>query len=127
MAWAGRPENQGNDCLAAAHLINQSFDTRLDYGEVAATARSVQGYRARWIAKGEYFTQEERSQWGRVRQAKGVSNRRGRSRDRNKSIAESSESNATLVARFGLSRSTIQRIRRGGVSFTTQMVCLGPG
>ena len=114
MAWAGRPENQGNDCLAAAHLINQSFDTRLDYGEVAATARSVHGYRARWIAKGEYFTQEQRSQWGRVRQAKGVSNRRARSLERNIEIAESSESHATLAARFGVSRSTIKRIRRGG-------------
>ena len=112
MAWAGRPENQGNNCLAAAHVINQSFDTRLDYGEVAATARSVNRYRARWIAKGEYFTQEQRSQWGRVRQAKGVSNRRGRSRDRNRSISESSESNAALSALHGLSVRTIQRIRR---------------
>ena len=122
MGWAGRPENQGNDCLAAAHLINQTFTLPLPYSEVAATARSVQGYRARWIAKGGYFTQEERSQWGRVRQAKGVSNRRARSRERNKSIAESSESHATLAARFGVSVSTIKRIRRGGGSFTTQIV-----
>ena len=112
MAWAGRPENQPNDCLAAAHVINQSFDTRLDYGEVAATARSVQRYRARWIAKGQYFTQEQRSIWGRERQAKGVANRRYRNRDRNEAIAESSETNAILAARYRLSVRTIQRIRR---------------
>ena len=119
MGWAGRPENQHNECLAAAHVINQTFSLPLPYSDVSATARLVNRYRAKWIAKGEYFTQEERSQWGRVRQAKGVSNRRARSRDRNLEIAASSDSNATLAARFEVSVSTIQRIRRGGVSFTT--------
>ena len=120
--WAGCPENRENDCLAAAHVINQSFELPLPHAEVAATARSVHGYRARWKAKSEYYTQEQRTLWGRVRQAKGVSNRRARSRDRNLEIAASSDSNATLAARFEVSVSTIQRIRRGGVSFTTQMV-----
>ena len=87
MGWAGRPENQGNDCLAAAQVINQTFTLPLPYADVSATARSVNRYRAQWIAQGEYFTQEERSQWGRVRQAKGVSNRRGRSRDRDRAIS----------------------------------------
>ena len=49
MRWAGKPENRVNDCLAAAHAANQSFDVPLPDSEVAATARSVHKYRARWI------------------------------------------------------------------------------
>ena len=78
ISWAGCPENSGNDCLAAAHVINQSFDPPLPHAEVAATARSVHGYRARWIAKGEYFTQEQRSLWGKARGIKsGEARRKG--------------------------------------------------
>ena len=74
MAWAGCPENSGNDCLAAAHVINQSFDPPLPHAEVAATARSVHGYRARFT----YFTQEQRSLWGKARGIKsGEARRKG--------------------------------------------------
>ena len=74
MAWAGRPENKRNDCLAAAHVINQSFDLPLPHAEVAATARSVHGYRARFT----YFTQEQRSLWGKARGIKsGEARRKG--------------------------------------------------
>ena len=76
MGWAGRPENQRHNCLAAAQVINQTFTLPLPYSQVASTARSVQGYRARWIAKGGYFTQEERSQWGSRRGLKGGEARR---------------------------------------------------
>ena len=76
--WAGRPENTVNNCLAAALVINQSFATPLDHGEVAATAKSVHRYRAQWIAKGRYFTQAQRTLWGRERGIKsGAARRKG--------------------------------------------------
>ena len=76
--WAGCPENRENDCLAAAHVINQSFDIPLPHAEVASTARSVHCYRLRWIAKGAYFTQEQRTLWGTMRGIKsGEARRKG--------------------------------------------------
>ena len=76
--WAGCPENKRNDCLAAAHVINQSFDIPLPHAEVAATARSVHAYRSRWISRGAYFTQEQRSLWGKARGIKsGEARRKG--------------------------------------------------
>ena len=71
MRWAGKPENMVNDCLAAAHVVNQSFEFPLPDAEVGATARSVQRYRFGWITKGKYFTQDQRRLWGRERQARG--------------------------------------------------------
>ena len=57
MRWAGSPSNLVNDCLAAARVVNQSFDIPLPDAEEAATARSVHKYRASWITtKGKYFT-----------------------------------------------------------------------
>ena len=39
--WAGCPENRENDCLAAAHVINQSFELPLPDSEVAGIAARV--------------------------------------------------------------------------------------
>ena len=76
--WAGCPENMVNDCLAAAHVINQSFDIPLPHTEVAATARSVKNYRFGWITKGRYFTPEQTRLWGRERGIKsGAARRKG--------------------------------------------------
>ena len=113
MRWAGRPENTTNDCLAAAHVINQSFDIPLPHGEVAATARSVHHYRARWIAKGQYFTQEQRTLWGRARGVKSGASRRKRTSDRDPAIVqavETGESMRSVARRFGLSRMQVWRI-----------------
>ena len=78
MRWAGCPENMVNDCLAAAHVINQSFDIPLPHGEVAETARSVHRYRVGWITKGKYFTPTQRTLWGRARGIKsGAARRKG--------------------------------------------------
>ena len=53
--WAGKPENRGNNILAAAMSINEEIGRvhgkpPMDQSEVAATARSIDRYRARWIA-----------------------------------------------------------------------------
>ena len=105
MGWAGRPENQRHNCLAAAQVINQTFTLPLPYSEVAATARSVQGYRARWIAKGGYFTQEERSQWGSRRGIKsGEARRKGTALEHDRAPWE----------KMGVSRRTwYRRIKNG--------------
>ena len=94
--WAGCPENRENDCLAAAHVINQSFDIPLPHAEVAATARSVHGYRARWIAKGAYFTQEQRTLWGSRRGIKGGEARRKRTHERDKAIIQAVSEGRTM-------------------------------
>ena len=52
MIWAGRRENAAISVLSAAPVRNQQFDHPLAESEVAATARSVERYRARWAARG---------------------------------------------------------------------------
>ena len=116
--WAGCPENKRNDCLAAAHVINQSFDLPLPHAEVAATARSVHGYRLRWIAKGAYFTQEQRSLWGSMRGIKGGEARRKRTHERDTAIIQAVSEGRSLrdVGReFGLAVSSIHWILSRGV------------
>ena len=111
--WAGRPENTVNNCLAAAHVINQSFDIPLPHAEVAATAKSVHRYRARWIAKSEYFTEEERSLWGRERGIKSGLSRRKLTHDRDKNIIQAVNAGRALrdvAGEYGLSERTIYRI-----------------
>ena len=96
MRWAGCPENRTNDLLAAAHVINQSFDIPLPHAEVAATARSVHGYRARWIAKGSYFTQEQRTLWGSRRGIKSGEARRKLTHDRDTAIIQAVSEGRTM-------------------------------
>ena len=81
--------------------------------EVAATARSVHKYRARWITKGKYYTARQRRLWGRERQARGVAKRRERNADRDRAIVqavETGESMRSVARRFGLSRMQVWRI-----------------
>ena len=113
--WAGCPENTGNDCLAAAHVINQSFEVPLPHSEIAATARSVHRYRARWIAKGKFYTPEQKTLWGRERQARGAANRRKRKNldDRDRLIVQAvaeGQSMRSVAGRFALSRMQVWRI-----------------
>lgn len=52
MQWAGRAENRGLCVHTAAVVLNQGFADPLPGTEVQATARSVEGYRRKWIAHG---------------------------------------------------------------------------
>ena len=72
--WAGCPENRENDCLAAAHVINQSFELPLPDSEVAGIAASVERYRKNW----SYYTAEQKELWGRARGIKSGEARRKR-------------------------------------------------
>ena len=96
MAWAGCAENRKNDLLAAACIVNQSFAPPLPHSQVASTARSVHRYRARWIAKGEYYTQEQRSLWGSRRGIKGGEARRKRTHERDKAIIQAVSEGRTM-------------------------------
>ena len=106
MRWAGKPENIVNDCLAAAHVVNQSFDIPLADAEVAATARSVHKYRVGWITKGKYFTPTQRTLWGRARGIRSGAARRKLTEDRDKAIIQAVSEGRSLrdVGReYGLS------------------------
>ena len=119
MRWAGCSENRTNDCLAAAHVINQSFELPLPHGEVAATARSVGRYRARWIAKGKYFTPEQKTLWGRERGVKSGESRRKLTHERDRAIVQAVNEGRSLrdvAGEYELDHKAVHWIvnRRGG-------------
>ena len=76
MKWAGSPANLGVPVLSALMAINAQVAKRhgkapLDVGEVSGIARSVERYRAGWIAAGRFYSDTERSTWGREMGRKG--------------------------------------------------------
>ena len=78
MKWAGSPANLGIPALTALMAINAEVSRRhgkppLDASEVSGIAKSVERYRARWIARGQFgkIGDRERSAWGRERGLKG--------------------------------------------------------
>ena len=112
--WAYREVNKHRDrtqaqwsaaVLTAAQANNQRFPDPLKPWEVRIMASSV----AEWTWANYYDHSPERQ---RERQAKWAEVVQEKNRDRNRSITESSESNAALSALHGLSVRTIQRIRR---------------
>ena len=116
--WAGKEENKENDVLAAAMSINREVGKMhgkipLDQSEVATIARSVHRKRAEWIRRGKYYTQEEKTLWGRTRQKKGVEMRRKKNRERDLSIIQAvsdGESASAIGRRFKVHHTTILRI-----------------
>ena len=90
--WAGSPENIANDCLAAAHVINQSFELPLPDSEVAGIAASVERYRKTW----NYYTAEQKTLWGRERGVKSGASRRKLTADRDRAIVQAVESGRSL-------------------------------
>ena len=65
MKWAGSPANIGREVLAVGRATNDGLDVPLGDSEVAGLAKSVEGYRDGWIAKGRFYTEAEREAWGR--------------------------------------------------------------
>ena len=117
--WSGKPENMVNDVLAAAHVVNQTFSPRLPDAEVAATARSVHRYRARWIIQGRYYTAAQSRLWGRERGIKSGAARRKLTHDRDKAIVQAVEGGRSLrdVGReYGLTAEGVRKITIRGVS-----------
>ena len=113
--WAGKPENRENDVLAAAMSINEEIGrlhgrAPMDQSEVAAIARSVHGKRRQWIAKGNYYSPEQKTLWGRERGIKSGASRRKLTADRDRAIVQAVESGRSLrdVGReFGLTGAAV--------------------
>ena len=107
--WAGSPANIGRDVLTMALTLNLGFDPPLPVAEVEGIAKSVEKYRA----KQTYYSLEQRTLWGRTRQAWGVTMRRAKNRDRDAEIVQSvvdGESMRSVAARFGLSYKAVWNI-----------------
>ena len=91
MTWAGSPDNLNFPVLPALMSINAEVARKhgkppLDAGEVSGIARSVERYRAGWIAAGRFYTEAERSAWGQVRGIRSGQARRKRTEARDRSI-----------------------------------------
>ena len=65
MKWAGSPHNRPVLVLDAALAFNAGFAQPLDSGEVKATSKSIERYRREWEAQGRFYTDEERTEYGR--------------------------------------------------------------
>ena len=112
--WAGCPENRENDCLAAAHVINQSFELPLPDSEVAGIAASVERYRKNW----SYYTPTQRTLWGRARGIKSGAARRKLTADRDKTIVQAVSEGRSLrdvAGEYGLSAEGVRWIILRGV------------
>ena len=121
--WAGKPENRGNDVMAAAMSINEEIGrlhgrSPMDQSEVAAIARSVDRKRREWIAKDSYYSSEQRSLWGQERGIRSGKARRKRNEDRDRAIIQAVDKGRSLrdVGReFGLTAEGVRWIIRRGV------------
>ena len=113
MRWAGSEWNLGQAVLDEAEALNAAFLEPLDESEVLSIARSVERYRAEWIARGQFYTAEERAEYGRQRQAAGVRARRERNRERDDRIVEARRSGMSLreIARaVGVTKDVVWRV-----------------
>ena len=103
MTWAGSPSNLGVPVLPALVSINAEVARKhgkppLDVGEVSGIARSVERYRARWIAAGRFYTKAERSSWGQARGVRSGQARRKRTEARDRLIVQDRVSGMSLRA-----------------------------
>ena len=90
----------------------------MDQSEVAAIARSVHGKRRQWIAKGSYYTAEQKTLWGRERGIKSGAARRKLTADRDRAIVQAVESGRSLrdvAGEYGIDHKAVSWIvNRGG-------------
>ena len=121
MAWAGSPANAGIAVLAAANVQNDHYRDHplgpLDLGELAGIAKSVERYRARWVAQGRFYSEAEREAWGRARGRASGAARRGRTTERDAAIARDRVAGATIRAlaeRYGIGRTAVHHILNRG-------------
>ena len=116
--WAGKPENQKANVLAAAMSINEEIGrlhgkAPMVQSEVAAIARNVHRKRREWIAKASYYTAEQRTLWGRERGIWSGVARRKRTADRDRAILQAVNEGRSLrdVGReYGLTWGGVRKI-----------------
>ena len=118
MKWAGAQENIGREVLDVARATNDGLDVPLGDSEVADIAKSVERYRRAWIAKGRFFTEDEREAWGRALGLRGGKVRRAAVANRDRFILKGRSEGMSLpqLARaFKVSQGAIRHvIRRDG-------------
>ena len=121
MTWAGSSANAGIEVLTAAHVQNEHYRDHplgpLDLGELEDVARSVERYRARWVARGRFYSEAEREAWGRARGRASGAARRGRTTERDAAIARDRVAGATIRAlaeRYGIGRTAVHHILNRG-------------
>ena len=115
MTWAGSPANIGLEVLAMARATNDGTDLPMGDSEMAGLAKSVERYRDGWIAKGRFYTEDEREAWGRSLGLQGGVVRRAANTDRDERIIEAHAagwSQRHLAKLFKLSQPTICYILR---------------
>ena len=119
MRFAGHAENQLADLAAAAGGLNRQLDDPLDTAELAGIVRSVERYRAGWVARGAYYSAEEREEWGRACGLRSGQVRRERTVDRDVAILAdraAGVSQRAIAAKHGVSHGAVKRVlRRGAV------------
>ena len=112
--WAGSPANLDNNVLAAAMAANEQFDQPLELAEVRGVAKSVEGKRRYWIAKGKFYTIEQRTLWGRERGIKSGEARREKNEDRDAAIVhaitEDGRPYREVAREFGLNVGAVHHI-----------------
>ena len=118
MRFAGRPSNRDADLHVEAAALNAEFVVPLDRVEVGHTVRSVERYRAKWIAEGRYYTDEERSEYGRHRGLLSGASRRRQTAARDAAIVRAwlaGQSYREVGQSHGVDRATALRVVRRDV------------
>ena len=120
MKWAGSPANLGVPVLQALMAINAEVASKhgkppLDAGEVSGIARSVERYRAKWIARGQFgeVGNRERSVWGRERGTRSGQARRKRTEARDREIVQDRIAGMSIRAistKHGISRNAVHNV-----------------
>ena len=120
MKWAGSPTNRGLPVLPAAYAIYQ--DTLRQFpeashpftlGEAAGIVRSVERYRSKWEAEGRFYSEAERSAWGRARGIRSGMARRKQTKARDLAIVGTVMGGASVrsvALEHGIEPSTVSRI-----------------
>ena len=126
LKWAGSSLNCELPVLPMARATNDGLDVPLGDREVADIAKSVERYRRVWIAKGRFYTEDEREAWGRSLGLRSGVVRRASKAHRDLRIIEghmAGFSTRKLARLFKLSQYAIRHVIRRdgqGVNRTTQ-------
>ena len=122
-----------------ARATNDGLDVPLGDSEVSAIAKSVERYRRSWIAKGRFYTEAERTAWGRSLGLQSAAVRRAANAQRDLRIRDGHAagwSQRHLAKLFKMSQhgvwkcysarvvTVLHRLRSAGDTRTTQIVSL---
>ena len=117
MKWAGSPANIGLAVLPVARATNDATPAPLPDSEVAGLAKSVERYRDGWIAKGRFYTEDERQAWASAMGLQSAAVRRAANADRDIRIIEgyaAGWSQRHLAKLFKVSRGAIRHVLQRG-------------